>query len=105
MIHERINREDLLAVQSAVEGLSSISVAFHDEGGALLASPNQDPVVSLLCGTGQGKEDYQKFIAETVRTAVSRKETTLARSPFEQYHFFMPCRVGDASLTTWGRCF
>lgn len=99
MIHEHINREDLLAVQAAVEGLSAISVAFYDEAGMLLlASPNQDPVVSLLNGTEQGKEEYLKFIAETVRTAVSRKETTLARSPFEQYHFFIPCRVGDVSL-------
>lgn len=106
MIHEHINREDLLAVQSAVEGLAAISVAFYDEAGKLLlASANQDPVVSLLSGTEQGKEDYLKFISETVSAAISRKETTLARSPFEQYHFFMPCRVGDASLVLVGGAF
>jgi diguanylate cyclase (GGDEF)-like protein len=96
---EHINRYDLLAVQAAVEGLSPISVTFYEEGGMLLLdSPNQDPVVSLLSSTEQGKEDYLKFIAETVRTAVSRKESTLVQSPFKQYHLFIPCRVGDVSL-------
>lgn len=99
MIHEHINREELLAVQAALEEPSAISVAFYDKAGMpLLASANQDAVVSLLSGTEQGKEEYLKFIGETTSTAMSRKETTLARSPFEQYHFFIPCCVGDVSL-------
>ena len=99
MIHKYINKDHLLAVQRAVEGLSSVTVLFCDGNGMqLLASENQDPVVSLLTGTDPGREEYLGFVTETVRTAVSRKDVTLSRSPFAQYHFFIPCHMEDASL-------
>lgn len=99
MIHQYINKDHLLAVQRAVEGLSAITVIFCDGNGMQqLASENQEPVVSLLTATDPGKEEYLRFVTDTVRTAVSRKDVTLSRSPFEQYHIFIPYHMEDVSL-------
>ena len=98
-MHEHLIREHLVSLQGTVESLAGIAVAFYDEGGKqLLAPTTQDPLVSLLGGTGPGNEDHLNFISSTVRTAAYRKEATLTRSPFEQYFLFIPYNLGDKSL-------
>ncbi|MEW6109985.1 MAG: sensor domain-containing diguanylate cyclase [Nitrospirota bacterium] len=103
---EYINPDHLTVVQKTIEGLADIKISIYDSEGALLsASSVEDPVLSLVTSSEAGKEEYNRFISNTIRTAAIRKDVTISEAPTGQHHFFVPCHINGFSLVIVGGAF
>jgi diguanylate cyclase (GGDEF)-like protein len=105
-MNEFISFKDLPAVLQTIEKLSGIKLSVYDDRGKqLLASTENDPVLSLVTATENGREEYEKYIRDTIKTAVHRKAITISKSPSGQYHFFIPCHLDRKPLILVGGAF
>lgn len=106
MAIENFSLEHLSAFQQIIGGLTEIKVSIYDGKGLPILMPSvEDPVLALTAGSKTGDAEYKKFIADTISTAVFRKEITISKASTGQHCFFIPYHINGKSLILVGGAF
>lgn len=101
-----LNIENFSALQKIMAELAAIRISFYNSKGVLLSpSTVDDPVLSIITSTPEGRTAYYSFLQKSIHSALADREMKIVQAPSGQYLFFIPCTIGNRSLVLVGGAF
>jgi diguanylate cyclase (GGDEF)-like protein len=100
------NIENFSSIQKIMEELASIKVSVYGGDGRMLApSSDKDAIESIIVSSQRGKNEYDRFIRQSIRYALKANEVKIEQAFSGQFYFFIPCVLDDSSLVLVGGAF
>jgi len=100
---EVLDINNLSSVLNHLSNLAGISLSFYGEKGNIMLSPVfEDKFLSALTESQKGRDEYNDFLKSCIEKTVNKRDSCILKGPAEQYYFFIPVRVNNATFLITG---